>query len=484
MNVEEKKKQELGEKIIKSIQKRLYTKYPYMMMVIYNLIPLYDPKEETMSTDGKYIFYSPSYLIKNYKEKKIVQLEKMYMHMVLHCIFGHVIRRDEKDVDAYDALVDLNVTIAMGQLKEKGIRTPAKLMASKEMKTIQNIWKDKLNEEMYEEMMKKPKIRRLVESFSEYTTQDNHTYWTKMNPVAKQEEERNKRNESGNKGNKSDNKGNQSGNKSKTSGMGIEVKVYQKEIQEQWNRIRNMILSEGTMENKNMFGMLAGTLSAEERERYGMAEENRCSYKEFLRRFVENQEVMKIDEDTFDYIWYHIGTQMYENVPILEPLEYKDDKVCDNFVIAIDTSGSCSGEISERFLRETWNLFRDMSAKDRTFRIYLMQCDMKITYEKELQREEDIPDFDDMEMFGFGGTSFCPVFERIEELRESGRFPKVNGLIYFSDGFGDFPKKATEYETIFVLPPQEDLFGESFEPDIPSWITKIQLTEDDLKIDE
>ena len=36
-------------------------------------------------------------------------------------------------------------------------RESIKLMASKEMKAVQKIWKDKLNEEMYEEMMKKPK---------------------------------------------------------------------------------------------------------------------------------------------------------------------------------------------------------------------------------------------------------------------------------------------------------------------------------------
>lgn len=480
MDMAEKKKQEIGEKIVKSVQKHLADRYPSMMMVIYNLIPIYDPKEEKMSTDGKYLFFSPDFLIASFKDKKNrVKLEKMYMHILLHCMYGHVAGREKKDTEAYDLLVDLNVVMAMGGLEEKGIRTPAKLMRSREMQFIRKMWKDKLTEEMYEDMMEHPEAKKLIESLSEFTVQDNHTYWNQMNPVAKEAEEKNRKNEEEKNGSQN---GGKSGGKKGEKSSGQDA-AYQKKIGAQWKQMRNMFLGQN-MIDKNMRGLMAGTLSGEEKERYGMAKENHCSYKEFLRRFVENQEVMKIDEDSFDYIWYHIGTEHYKNMPILEPLEYKDDKVCDNFVIAIDTSGSCCGDVAERFLRETWNLFRDMSTQNRRFEIYLMQCDTEVVYEKELHTEEDIPDFNDMDLYGFGGTDFRPVFRRIEELRESGKLSKINGLIYFSDGYGTFPKKVTDYETVFVLPFEgEWMEDDDFESNLPSWITKIRLTEDDLKLE-
>ena len=464
MKENEKKRQEIGEKIIRSVQKHLSTRYPYLIMIIYNLIPLYDPMEKKMSTDGKYLFYSPSFLIKVYKDKKRrVQLEKMYMHIIVHCIFGHVTGRDKKETKAYDAMVDLSASIAMGELKERGIRTPKQFIMSKEVKQIQQVWENKLGKEMFQEMISNKNIRELVESLSDYTIQDNHTYWNQINPVVKEIEQKN----------------------SKAGGEWQDL-TYHKRIGERWGQLCNMLLSQNMLKNKKLAALLAGKVFDKKQMVYGMAEESRCSYKEFLRKFVENQEVMKIDEDSFDYIWYHIGTEWYGNMPILEPLEYKDDKVCDNFVIALDTSGSCSGEIMKRFLRETWNVFRDMSTQNRIFNIYLMQCDDKITYEKKLKSDSDIPDFNNMTLYGFGGTDFRPVFERIEELRECGELTKINGLIYFSDGFGSFPETCMDYETVFVLPFDIDekmMYYVENEERIPSWITKIWLKEDELEIE-
>ena len=39
----------------------------------------------------------------------------------------------------------------------------------------------------------------------------------------------------------------------------------------------------------------------------------------------------------------------YGNVPLVEPLEYRDDKRIREFVIAIDTSGSVQGDIVQSF---------------------------------------------------------------------------------------------------------------------------------------
>ncbi|MFR5116379.1 MAG: hypothetical protein ACLTDV_04705 [Eubacterium sp.] len=46
--------------------------------------------------------------------------------------------------------------------------------------------------------------------------------------------------------------------------------------------------------------------------------------------------------------------KLYDNMPLVEPLEYRENKRIREFVIAIDTSGSCQGKTVERFLRKTW----------------------------------------------------------------------------------------------------------------------------------
>ena len=87
-------------------------------------------------------------------------------------------------------------------------------------------------------------------------------------------------------------------------------------------------------------------LAAVNREKY--------DYSAFLRKFSVMGEVMKVNDDEFDYIFYSYGLKLFDNMPLIEPLEYKEAKRIKEFVIAIDTSGSVEGELVQLFLQKTW----------------------------------------------------------------------------------------------------------------------------------
>ena len=61
-------------------------------------------------------------------------------------------------------------------------------------------------------------------------------------------------------------------------------------------------------------------------------------------------ESVQMNDDEFDYIYYTYGLERYGNMPLVEPLEYKDSKKVREFVIAIDTSASCRGALVKSFL--------------------------------------------------------------------------------------------------------------------------------------
>ena len=61
---------------------------------------------------------------------------------------------------------------------------------------------------------------------------------------------------------------------------------------------------------------LAEQVRVENRTRY--------DYKKFLRKFSVLKEEIQVDPDTFDYIFYHYGMEMFENVPLIEPQETKE----------------------------------------------------------------------------------------------------------------------------------------------------------------
>lgn len=77
---------------------------------------------------------------------------------------------------------------------------------------------------------------------------------------------------------------------------------------------------------------------------------------------------MRVNDDEFDYIFYTYGLKLYERMPLIEPLEYKEVKRIKEFVIAIDTSGSVSGELVQKFIQKTYNILKTRKAfhKDKS----------------------------------------------------------------------------------------------------------------------
>ena len=75
-----------------------------------------------------------------------------------------------------------------------------------------------------------------------------------------------------------------------------------------------------------------------------------------------------------------------------------------------------------------------------------------------------------MTLRGFGGTDFRPVFDYVEQLRQAREFINLNGLIYFTDGFGTFPEQKPDYHTAFVF-----VNDEYRVPDVPPWAIRLIL---------
>ena len=98
---------------------------------------------------------------------------------------------------------------------------------------------------------------------------------------------------------------------------------------------------------------------------------------------------------------------------------------CDLVVIAVDTSGSINQRTLDVFLAETMALLEQAKPK----RVVFTQCDEKI---HEWDMIEGTDDLFGRKIKGGGGTSFKPVFDRIEE---ECLVPDM--LIYLTDLYGD-----------------------------------------------
>ena len=202
-------------------------------------------------------------------------------------------------------------------------------------------------------------------------------------------------------------------------------------------------------------------------------------YSSFLKKFATIHEAMKINDDEFDYIYYNYGMEMFDNMPLIEPLEYKDIKLIKDFVIAIDTSGSTSGDQVQRFLQKTYNIIKSTESFYNKINIHIVQCDSRIQESVKITNQEEFDSYiKKMKIRGLGGTDFRPVFNYVDDLIRENEFTDLNGLIYFTDGYGDFPAVKPPYKCAFVF--LRDTYDE---PPVPSWCMKIILDNEDIEND-
>ena len=100
-------------------------------------------------------------------------------------------------------------------------------------------------------------------------------------------------------------------------------------------------------------------------EQIQVATRDDVDYRAFLRRFAVPREVLEVDGDAFDYIYYTYGLQHYGNMPLVEPPETKEENRIEDFVIAVDTSMSTSGALVRQFLACTYAILRSTATFTR-----------------------------------------------------------------------------------------------------------------------
>ena len=157
-------------------------------------------------------------------------------------------------------------------------------------------------------------------------------------------------------------------------------------------------------------------------------------------------------------------------------LIYKEVKRIKEFVIAIDTSGSTSGELVQKFVQKTYNILKSTESFFTKINLHIIQCDAELQEDVKITSQEDFDKYiKTMQIRGLGGTDFRPVFTYVDELIKNKEFVNLKGLIYFTDGYGEFPACKPDYETAFVF-----IDNDYNNYDVPPWAIKLILKSDEI----
>jgi hypothetical protein len=181
--------------------------------------------------------------------------------------------------------------------------------------------------------------------------------------------------------------------------------------------------------------------------------------------------------DSFDYVFYNYGLTLYGNMPLIEPQEFKEVHKIEEFVIVIDTSMSCSGELVKTFLEQTYHILAETESFFRKIHIRILQCDEKVQSDVKITCQEELKEYmENFQVIGNGGTDFRPAFEYIQMLIDRKEFVNLKGMIYFTDGYGYYPRKKPPYDTAFVFM-EEDYSDVA----VPPWAMKLIIEKEELE---
>lgn len=423
LQAEELEKEEICRDILNSTRNELYLGMRFLDSALSALRPEPDTGVFVAGTDGELLRFSPDQLMKWY-ERGRVEVNRLYLHMIFHCLFGHLWNRKNRDKELWNLACDIAAENLIDGLYVKcvyrhgsGFRRETYRRLAKECRavTAEGVYRF-----LEKEWMKTGTLVKYQEEFHA----DDHSNWED----GKNASESPKRQEW----------------KDRREKMQTEMETFSKEAS---SDVKNL---EDQLEIAN-------------RQRY--------DYRSFLKKFAVLKEEMQVDMDTFDYIYYNFGMNMYGNMPLIEPLETKEVKRVEDFVIVVDTSMSCNGDLVKHFLEETYSILSQAESFFRKLNIHIIQCDDRIQEDQLIANPEQMKQY--MEQFtvkGQGGTDFRPAFTYVEELLRRRAFTKLRGLLYFTDGYGMFPAKKPPYDTAFIFM-KEDYK----DVDVPPWAIKIIL---------
>lgn len=420
----------VGRHILFNARNELYIHMRFLDVALSALGFAMDSRIESIGTDGNTIFYNARFLGGYFKENR-KRINRLYLHQVLHCLFGHVFRKPQGEEQYWDLACDIAMESIIDEMQIRCVKTPVSWLRESTYKELRQELKVLTAEGICHYYQQHPPQAKKMEKLLREFRMDDHSYWCR-NPQKPQEEQ----------------------------------------TRDKWKDI-----SEKMEMDLDAFSKEASEADGGLKEQLRISHRETMDYRTFLQKFAVLKEEVQVDPDQFDYVFYSFGLSMYGNMPLIEPQETKEVRRVEEFAVVIDTSMSCSGDLVRSFLEETYSILKEEENFFRKMNLHIIQCDEKVQSDVKIESMEELTEYmEHFEVIGSGGTDFRPAFAYVEMLCRKKEFTNLKGLLYFTDGFGTYPRRMPPFETAFIFMDEEDR-----ETDVPPWAMKLMIPKRELE---
>ncbi len=344
----------------------------------------------TAATDGRNLYYNTQFF--NALSNK--EIEFVIAHEILHCVFDHIIRREDRDAVIYNIACDY---IVNNTLVRDSIGEPVKMI-----QIFQDFKYDGwTSEEVYDEIHKKAEEngKKFLEQMGELL--DEHIDWEKSPKEGK-------------------------GKSKKGKGKGNNRPTYTKE---ELGKIRDEI-KENMISAAQAAG--AGNVPGEIERMIKQLTEPKMNWREILRQQI--QATIRSD-----YTFSRPSRKGWHTGVVLPGMNF-DQQI--DAAIGIDMSGSIGNDQASVFLTEVKSIMDEF--KEYNLKIWCF--DTKVYNEQDFSSTEG-DDITDYKIMGGGGTDFMCNWSY---MKDNDIVPKK--FIMFTDGYPWDSWGEEDYcDTVFVI---------------------------------
>ena len=354
-NQQAKTAKELAKEILSLSRHTLFIHLRFMEAAFVKIVPDQDLDTLTMSTDGINLYYNSVHICRQFRLAKEIPVRD-YLHVILHCVFRHIFVSKKIDTKVWNLACDIAVENLINKLHLKCTECERQIRQIWLLKELEEKLPKLSAEWIYQSFMKENLSDEDIEQLRRNFMADDHSIW--YNKAISDQEHGNKAEDNAGEQEEDTGKnidqeqadsdtslpdeeegdhtdsteqllavieskdgGGQGGEGEGDSERDEKKAALKPEVLEQeWKEIAQRI-----QVDLETFSDSYGEGAGEMQQQLRQINKEIYDYADFLRRFSVIGENVEINDDEFDYIFYTYGMKLYDRMPLVEPLESKEN---------------------------------------------------------------------------------------------------------------------------------------------------------------
>ena len=165
--------EEIGHKILVLTRNELYMKMRFMDVALSAFYYVQDFSVDLLATDGETMYFNGQMLGGEYRQNRI-EVNRAYLHLVLHCIVRHVFRRNGREELVWNLAADIAVESVIDDWNLQNIRKSQSWIRQRTYRDLKEEIKVFTAEKIYGVLVRWKLSDREMERMAREFTVDDH----------------------------------------------------------------------------------------------------------------------------------------------------------------------------------------------------------------------------------------------------------------------------------------------------------------------